>query len=113
MHFGFSDKESKHGFSGWQKSKTVEIGLAPALRYYFDISRSGHVKFLTFAAMQVVYYKYNYDYQSFPDEKGTDLLWRSSFGLGLAYFGPKISADVHVSNAGLFVGVHKQIHLKK
>lgn len=102
------------------KINTVDIGIAPMLRYYLSFNKRNSVAFFLQAALLAVYGKYTntlrYTYASGAvdefNSRFEEFSLRGSIGFGLSIQGNFGTVDSHVSNMGWFLSFNKLIKKK-
>jgi len=125
-----SKSEYNHGSPsnmqfGKNEHSYLNYGLAPFTRYYVDLGKRDRVKLFASAAIAFFNENYKYNGETTYSQPGGGLVTskisinennfniRGSIGFGVALFGRAGNIDLHVSNAGLYVGFHKTIFGRK
>ncbi len=132
LNIGYHENKYENNFRSnttnqLNKSNTsyLNYGITPFTRYYIDLGRKNKVKLFASAAVAFFNEQYKYDSENTYTQTGqppsysktntneTNFNIRGSIGFGVALFGRAGNIDMHVSNAGLFVGFHKTIGKSK
>lgn len=97
----------------YQADNYYDLGIAPFTRLYLDISRNKKWKGYGLASIELatVQHAYKTSYQNGTSQttKNSFVDLRGSLGLGLAYFGARMSIDLNAAITGLRLGVYKTI----
>ena len=116
LHVGYNSEKTNYNYTftySPKESEVFDLGLNAFSRYYIDILRNKKLKFFGLAGVHLSYASWSNIYTTPANNNSeSELVARGSLGFGLAYASKKGMIDLNVSNAGLFLGIHKRLGKK-
>ncbi len=92
------------------RNTNFDIGIGPFTRLYLDITRNGKFKAFGMASVELSNHTHKYRFTDHDvtiiESNANNTQLNGTIGLGLAYFGKKISIDLNVSEHGLRIGFY-------
>ena len=104
---------SENNSNGTNISETIntyyDLGIAPFTRAYLDITKNHRWKAFGMGSIEIVSRQSRYTVKGIGASTSVNNYTsaRASIGIGLTYFGRKLSVDLNASSAGLRLGFYK------